>query len=131
MPYVITIVCWVLLWLGYQGNWPHKNGWAMIFPLDSFGQFTHQVFRECLELLVGQMRWGRKAAGEHLLSLSLGLGAERKERVHQVACYIVGDKKWGMEMELEDGKDSKNCLPLFMTSVARGFQEKAPSGIGW
>lgn len=64
-------------------------------------------------------------------------GSQEEDRALQLFCYGVGDETATAELELEDGRESEDCLLASLASIASGFQGKAASccpwdkGMGW
>lgn len=57
------------------------------------------------------------------------MGEERKTAL-QVFCYGVGDETATAELELEDGRESEDCLLVSLASIASGFQGENASSVG-
>lgn len=54
-----------------------------------------------------------------------GMGAERREKILHVVCYISGDKNGELELELEAMRENKNTLSHPLVHVTSMFSGKA------
>lgn len=53
-------------------------------------------------------------------------GRREEDRALQGFCYGVGDETATAELELEDGRESEDCLLVSLASIAMGSRGKLP-----